>query len=316
MTLSYTSDQLFRETQLLATELALLADYIVGEGAGLRALGVAQDSDFGQSLHPDMLHEVGGMAVWQHISRLERYVQAQEWHESVPTDTHSLGLIVERTFSPAVIAEYEVEKVEADPVDIPGAFESGAGVVPVGFFHRGILADLVALARARLKVDQGERLTMADIALLLGVKEPTVVTNAHRKNFASVEDGNRRYAEPAEALPWMIKQGYVPTRVPEAEVATPSTPMSSRAESGDDLLFVPVARDGAWFSPGCRSGGRYTIGAKGEEVKFTNYFDALEALVRMPTPRWRRANADGNRGIVSGIRFDRIRRTELERALA
>lgn len=312
MTLTYTADQLFRETQLLATELALLADYIVGEGAGLRALGVDQDSDFGQSLHPDMLHEVGGMAVWQHISRVERYVQAQEWHESVPTDTHSLGLIVERTFSPAVIAEYEVEKAEGDADDVSGAFAAGAGDVPMGFFHRGILANLVALACARLKVDQGERLTMADIALLLGVKEPTVVTNAHRKNFASVEDGNRRYAEPAEALPWMIKQGYVPTRVPAAEVATPSASMSS----GDDLLFVPVARDGTWFSPGCRSGGRYTIGAKGEEVKFTNYFDALEALVKMPTPRWRRANADGNRGIVLGIRFDRIRRAELERALA
>ena len=315
MTLTYTSDQLFRETQLLATELALLADYIVGEGAGLRALGLDQDSDFGQSLHPDMLHEVGGMAVWQHISRVERYAQEQEWHDAIPADTKALGLIVERTFSPAVIAEYETEQAEGNADDIAGAFEASEGDVPIGFFYRGILADLVARTRARLKVDQGERLTMADIALLLDVKEATVVTNAHRKNFASVEDGNRRYAEPADALPWMVKQGYVPTRLPSAAAPTPESTHSG-AKEADDLMFVPVARDGTWFSPECRSGGRYTIGAKGEEVKFTDYFEALDTLVKMPTPRWRRANAESNHGIVSGVRFDRIRRADIEAALA
>jgi hypothetical protein len=316
MTLIYTADQLIRETQLLATELALLVDYTVGEGAGIRALDLDPTGDFAKSRHPDDLGEVRGMAVWQYISRVERYVQHQEWHEAVPADTHSLGLIVERTFSPAVIAEYEAERADADADDIQGAFEEGAGDVPVGFFHRGILADLVALARARLKVDQGERLTMADIAMLLDVKEPTVVTNAHRKNFASIEDGNRRYAEPADALPWMIKQGYLPTRRSSAEAAPAAAEAPADARADDDLLFVPVARDGTWFSPECRSGGRYTIGAKGEEQKFTDYFEALAALVKMPTPRWRRANAEGNRGIVSGVRFDRIRRAELERALA
>lgn len=314
MPLIYTADQLFRETQLLATELALLTDYAVGAGAGVRALDLDPASDFAQSRHPDDLGEVRGMAVWQYISRIERYVQHQEWHEALPADIHSLGLIVERTFSPAVIAEYEAERADAD--DIQGAFEEGAADVPVGFFHRGILADLVALARARLKVDQGERLTMADIAMLLDVKEPTVVTNAHRKNFASVEDGNRRYAEPADALPWMIKQGYLPTQGLSGEGAFAAAGTPTDATAGDDLLFVPVARDGTWFSPECRSGGRYTIGAKGEELKFTDYFEALTALVKMPTPYWRRSNANGKPGIVAGVRFDRIRRAELERALA
>lgn len=316
MTLIYTADQLFRETQLLATELALLVDYAIGEGAGVRALALDAAGDFAQSRHPDDLDEVRGMAVWQHIRRVEDYVQHQEWHEAVPADTHSLGLIVERTFSPAVIAEYEAERADADADAIPGAFEEGAGDVPVGFFHRGILADLVALARARLKVDEGERLTMADIALLLDVKEPTVVTNAHRKNFASVEDGNRRYAEPADALPWMIKQGYLPTRRSSGEAAPAAAEVPADAKAGDNLLFVPVARDGTWFSPECRSGGRYTVGAKGEEVKFTDYFEALAALVKMPTPRWRRPNANGIPGIVAGVRFDRVSRAELERALA
>lgn len=317
MPLTYTNDQLIRETQLLVTELALLADFIVGEDAGLRALRLDADSDFAQSRHPDDLGEVREMEVCQHIARVERYVRDQEWHDSVAIDTKSLGIIVERTFSPAVIAEYELERSELNyDSAVPGAFEEGAGDVPLGFFHRGILADLVALAAARLKVDRSERLTMADIALLLDVREPTVVTNAHRKNFASIEDGNRRYAEPAEVLPWMVKQGYVPTRMPEKNsVCTPAA-TTSDADQNEDLVFVPVAKDRTWFSPDCRSGGRYTIGAKGEEVKFTDYFAALEALLKMPTPYWRRPNSNDKPGIVAGVRFDRIRRADIKRALA
>lgn len=312
MPLTYTADQFTRETQLLVSELALLADLIVGEDAGIRAIGVGGDNDFAQSRHPDDLNEVREMEIWTHVSRIERYVRDQEWHESIAAHIKALGIIVERTFSPAVLEEYELERAEL--VDILEPMAVGAGDVPLGFFHRGILADLVALAAARQRMDRGERLTMADIALLLDVREPTVVTNAHRKNFVSIEDGNRRYAEPADVLPWMIKQGYLPTRMPEQEPHA-DVPMAT-ARDDDGFAFVPVARDGSWFGPVCRSGGRYTIGAKGEEVKFTDYFAALEALNKMHPPRWRRPNANGIPGIVTGVRFDRIRRSDIERALA
>lgn len=131
--------------------------------------------------------------------------------------------------------------------------------VPFGYFHRGILADLAVRAAARLKVDQGERLTMAEIALLLDVREPTVITNAHRKNFPTVEDENRRYAEPAEVLPWMLKQGYVPTK--GLPGASESAHKAEPADAIDDLVFVPVARDGTWFGPDCRASGRSTQAA-------------------------------------------------------
>ena len=146
--------------------------------------------------------------------------------------------------------------------------------------------------------------------------EATVITNAHRKNFPTVEDENRRFAEPGDVLPWMLKQGYVPTK------GLPGDGESTVRQGADvpndvhDLVFVPVARDGSWFGPECRVAGRFTVGAKGEEEKYTDYFAALDALVRMPTPRWRRRNANGTPGIVSGVRFDRMRRTDLERALS
>lgn len=307
MTLAYTIDQLTRETQLLVSELAILSDLIAGEGAGVRALGLAPDSPFAISRHPDDLSEVRTMAIYSHIERLERYVQQQEWADEVPGDLSALDLIVGRVFSPAVIADYAQERADYAETIIPGPFETGAGDIPAGMFYSGILAQLVNLARARLKVDTGERLTLADIALLLDVREATVVTNAHRKNFPTVEDDNRRYAEPSEVLPWMLKQGYRPTRRPG--------PDSARVEPASEdggIVFVPVARDGTWFGPQCRSGGRFTIGAKGEEVKYTDYFEALDALAKMSTPRWRRPNQQGNFGIVSGVRFDRKRRADLE----
>lgn len=314
MTWNYTADQLTREAQLLVTELALLADFVIGDDAGLRALGLEADSDFAQTRHPDDLGEITSMALFKHVTRLERYVRDQEWAREIGSDVSALQLAVERTFSPAVLHGYEMERQTHGEMDVLDAHEIGAGDVPFGYFHRGILADLAARAAARLKVDQGERLTMAEIALLLDVREPTVITNAHRKNFPTLEDENRRYAEPVEVLPWMLKQGYVPTK--GLPGALGSAHKAEPAEAIDDLVFVPVARDGTWFSPDCRASGRFTIGAKGAEEKYSDYFTALEALVRMHTPRWRRPNANGIPGIVTGIRFDRMRRADLERALS
>lgn len=314
MTISYTADQLTRETQLLVSELALLANLVIDDAAGIRALKLEPDSHFDQIGHPDDLSEVHDMAIWEHISRIERYVRDQQWDNRLSTDIQSLALAVERIFSPIVLEGYAMERANHPQyTDVPPAHEEGAGDVPFGFFHHGILANLVAQATARLKVDRNERLTMAEVALLLDVREPTVITNAHRKNFPTVEDENRRLAEPADVLPWMEKQGYLPTRMP-AKKGTKATAKPSSADD-DAVVFVPVARDGTWFSPECRSGGRYTIGEKGAEAKHTDYFAALEALQKMNPPRWRRKNSDGIPGIVAGVRFDRQRRADIERLL-
>lgn len=311
MPLLYTTDQLTREAQLLVTEFVLLADFVVEKDAGIRALGFDPDAPFAQTRHPDDLDAVHNMEVFKHIERIERYVRDQQWSPELPTDVWALGALVERIFSPAVVNGYKLEREGHGDPGVPAPFDDGAGDVPLGYFHRGILASLVGLATARLKVDQGERLTMADIALLLDVREPTVITNAHRKNFPTMENDNRRYAEPSDVLPWMQKQGYVPTRMPEisSDTATAPEPETSK------MVFVPVALDGSWFGPDCRSGGRFTIGTKGSEVKYPDYFEALDALLKMPTPHWRRPNSHGIPGIVAGVRFDRMRRIDIEHAL-
>ena len=309
--LSYTADQLARETRLLISEVTLLADAVIGEGAGLRALGLEPDSHFDQTRHPDDLVDLERYDIWAEIGRVERYVRHQEWHRSLPTDIASLAMVVERTFSPIVVSGYEEERANHPEGDFPGAHEDGAGDVALGHFYLGILAELVALASARLKVDRSERLSVAEIAHLLDMREATVVTNAHRRKFPSIEQNHRRYAEAVDVLPWMVENGYRPTDMQGRETGN-----DTKADAVQDYVIVPVARDGSWFSPATASGGRYTIGAKGSETSYADYFEALAELLKMPTPRWRRPNEHGNRGIVAGVRFDRVRLRDVDCAAA
>ncbi len=78
-----------------------------------------------------------------------------------------------------------------------------------------------------------------------------------------------------------------------------------------EVLFVPVASDGSTFHPRLARNGKYTVGAKGEEVQFGQFQDALSALQKMSTPRWRRPNTQGNWGIVSGKDWKRLERHTL-----
>ncbi|MGN6741573.1 hypothetical protein [Dyella sp.] len=309
MALSYTSTQLDREVQLLIHEQSVLMDQIIGPGAGLRALGLDPDSDYAQGGHPDYLDRLDRFEIGRLVSTVERYVQRQAWSDAVPGSVSGLRYATERVFSPATVASYEEERLaNPEPEGIPEPFEMGAGEVVLGHFYRGILFGLLELAEARLKVDQGQRLTLSEVALLVDAREATVTTNAHRKNFETVEENGRRYAEPEKVLGWLIKNGYRPTERGASSTKPPP------ADGGVDFVVVPVARGGEWFDPRSRHNGRYVIGAGRSERKFIDYYEALCALMRMPSPRWQ-TKRDGVRGIAFAIRFDRVPRVELDRAI-
>ncbi|MCG7521038.1 hypothetical protein [Ruegeria sp. Ofav3-42] len=90
---------------------------------------------------------------------------------------------------------------------------------------------------------------------------------------------------------------------PEGDLPAPPNP-----DFSGEVIFVPVAADGSTFHPGLARNGSYTIGAKGEEERIFNFDDALIALQKMATPRWRRPNDAGNWGIVSGRDWRRVER--------
>ncbi|MES2336252.1 MAG: hypothetical protein V4551_16475 [Pseudomonadota bacterium] len=88
-------------------------------------------------------------------------------------------------------------------------------------------------------------------------------------------------------------------------------PEAPSPDFSDEVVFVPVAADGSHFHPGLARGGKFMIGAKGEEVQYGSFDEALSTLQKMATPRWRRPNEAGNWGIVSGRDWKRIERRQL-----
>lgn len=77
---------------------------------------------------------------------------------------------------------------------------------------------------------------------------------------------------------------------------------AERGEKINSVEYVPVAKDGSRFTVDtCNKKGTYTVGEKGNEQKFSNYFEALAYLKEMTTAKWRRPNNNGNWGIVSAV---------------
>jgi len=96
-------------------------------------------------------------------------------------------------------------------------------------------------------------------------------------------------------------------------VRPPDRPNTADSGNGEGktqpgaLVRVPVAKDGSWFGPHLLRAGQFTVGEKGEELRLDTFDKALAALTRMSVPRWRRPNAKGNWGIVSGVRWERLK---------
>lgn len=99
------------------------------------------------------------------------------------------------------------------------------------------------------------------------------------------------------------RSGVLPVTQPVARHSAASSVQSgpnANANFTGKGIRVPVAGDGSTFGPDLARNGRYTVGAKGAEVQYNDFDEALTALRAMDKPRWRRPNAAGNWGIVSG----------------
>lgn len=76
----------------------------------------------------------------------------------------------------------------------------------------------------------------------------------------------------------------------------------------EDFVKVPfyVESDGSktLFLPDTRLTKGFQIGKKGEERYFNDYWEALEALMKISTPRFRRRNKNNIPGIVTCAKSD------------
>lgn len=76
--------------------------------------------------------------------------------------------------------------------------------------------------------------------------------------------------------------------------------------STKSTILVPFAADGTCFNPTlrCPESGKYTVGESGKELTFDDFTAALNHIMMMYTPRWRRPNAAGDWEIVSTIKWE------------
>lgn len=321
--LNYTLDQLRLEAGLLIAEFATFVDLFTGiEDAGLRALGIQTlgdvtraDLELAGSRYPDdFASQIERFSIWSSLIELHEYVQEQHRPRYLEVTVTHVERLVAGVFTPQLIATFGRDGVDAFGSDevLPALPEDQFGQTDVGAYYMRLIPQLIAHGRARMKVDLGEDLTLADIALLTGQKEQTVMTAAHRKRFPTMLLDGRRFAKVSAVMDYLLAYGYQPTKESTVEASVKSAEPSVL----EDVVFVPVARDGSSFLPEVRINGRYVIGAKGEEQKVQDYYDALSLLQRMRVPRWRRKGSAQAPGIVSGIRFERVPTRQIDEWIA
>lgn len=173
----------------------------------------------------------------------------------------------------------------------------------------GQIARIVNLAWSRQAIDMEEGdVDLASLAIFGGITEGRIRNILSGGKSVLVKSGQGVTATSAAAWLKTRTKEFFPSiwRLPDA---APSELPS--ADFTEEVVFVPVAADDSHFHPGLERNGKFTIGAKGAERAFDSFDEALSELQKMETPRWRRPNAAGNWGIVTGRDWKRIERSRL-----
>jgi hypothetical protein len=180
------------------------------------------------------------------------------------------------------------------------------------------LADTLAAAEARWAIDHGKSVMPDGLAALAGVKLKTIANLLAARDLPSDAEGQ---IPAAEALRYLVRrEGFIRSNwqfPAEQSAATPETESSEMT----DQVFVPVDSDGNPFLPSTARRGRdgvprYAIGAKSDPEYVEDYWEALDRLSRMPTPRWRRPPTSGKGGwslVTAREGWRRFPRTDLDK---
>ncbi len=195
-------------------------------------------------------------------------------------------------------------------------------LVPDGEKKASELAVLRDMALARLAYDAGDLLTVHQLAALSDVTVKRVQNAVYADKKAPMVDAENRVTREG-CDRWLADRDYQPSIWQQVQGLGElkqdwglDVILETIGENPlyDDFVFVPVADDGSVFRPALKRERvqHFSIGAKGAEETVEDFDEALKKLSRMAVPHWRRPNASGNWGIVSGQSWKRIRRVELE----
>jgi hypothetical protein len=165
----------------------------------------------------------------------------------------------------------------------------------------------VRAAQARLKIDVGsdsDLINPLDLSKLVKIKVKSVQNEMGTgKVLFSDQSGG---IPVASAKRWLrARPKYLWSLLDVDENEHPSGVNETSLSGLHEVLFLPVDRNGGYFSPAHRQNGQYIVGERGSEQKFTDYLVALETLQKLESPAWRSPTIKGHWTLAFGVNWDR-----------
>lgn len=181
------------------------------------------------------------------------------------------------------------------------------------------LEETYLASEARWEMDHGRSVTPEGLAALAGLRPKTIVNMLAAREIAADSEGR---IPAAEATRYLERRKDF-HRSTWQEAVESSQPRSAEPPPLGEQVFVPVDSDGNPFLPSLARRGRdgvvrFTIGSKSDPEFVEDYWDALELLSRMTSPRWRRPPVSGKGGwsLVTGQEgWRRFPRADLQRMI-
>ncbi len=167
------------------------------------------------------------------------------------------------------------------------------------------------LARSRFAIDNcSGDVDVHSMSVLGGISEGRI-RNLMSGNAGPLKRGADGGIEAMSALSWLMKRkGFLKSIWQNSDDETKEVESEELAPL-ENVIFVPVARDGSIFNPSLERNGLFQIGSKGQELNVSSFEEALTMLNAMPVPRWRRPNENGLWGIVSGVSWQRVEKKRI-----
>lgn len=184
---------------------------------------------------------------------------------------------------------------------------------------KGAFGRILQIAEARYALDVGEALTVDQIVVLSGVSKRSVQNALSKKDESGLAANTDGMIANSVARTWLeSRRNFIFTEVYRHNVSSEESAIgeSEEGEDSSEYVYVPVTDDGAVFLPEMCRGSGYQIGKYGDETYYQDYFEALEKLQNMKSPKFRRPNAEGNWGIKVVGNWKRVKLDDLKRAVA
>lgn len=177
-------------------------------------------------------------------------------------------------------------------------------------------------AKVRQALDFGGRIAVEDLGLVAQLPI-TAIRNAVSIGQLRPDAAGTLPSE--EAVAWLPRRReFCPSRW--LNPADDQWPFDPAEVVGNErgMVWVPQSTEGDAFTPDrvvrparSTAGISITVGAKGEERQYPDFYDALTALASMRVARWRRRNSAGHWGIVRARgAWVAVSKEEIDRQLA